>query len=66
MKRMLIRGGPKRVYKWPAMPPEAPVPAFHAHDTTTNESARFPTLAAAVEWLDRCPLLRALPLDQED
>lgn len=65
-KRRLMRGGPKRIYHWPAIPPEAPVPAYHAFDTTTHERGVFPTLRAATEWLDQCPLLRALPFDQEE
>lgn len=67
MKRALIRGGKQRVYFWPAMPPEAPHPAYHAFDITTGERHVTPTLKQAIEWCDRakCPLLAALPFDQE-
>lgn len=65
IRRTLVRGGSKRIYRWPACPPEAPHPAYHAHDLTTGESARFPTLASANEWLDQCPLMRALPFEEE-
>lgn len=66
MKRSLIRSGPRRIYHWPAMPPEAPHPSFIAIDSTTQEHSIHPTLAAATEWLDQCPINRALPFHQEE
>lgn len=67
MKRALIRGGKQRVYFWPAMPPEAPRPAYHCFDTTTGERFITPTHQQAIQWCDRakCPLLAPLPFDQE-
>lgn len=66
--RTLMRGGSQRIYYWPAIPPEAPVPAYHAFDTTTGQRSIHPTLQQASEWCDRnrCPLLAALPFHEGD
>ena len=67
MKRALIRSGPTRIYHWPADYEGYAPAAYSVHTPNPSVYAHFPTLKQAVEWADRdkCPLLQAIPFQEE-